>query len=345
MTEQARARGDAVLIITRSDDNASIPKVQEALDDLGKRHFRLDTDRFPQEVQISTSITGGQVRGNLKDGNHTIDLEEIGSVWYRRFFAGGRLPGSLGDTRKACVDETRRHAFGFIEGLPCFHMDPISSVRRTDHKELQMRRARELGLSVPATLFSNDPDEVRRFCSQHDRVITKMQHSFAIYREGVENVVYTNVLTKDDLEDLSGLQFCPMTFQALVEKEVELRVTVVGNQVFCAQVDSKAQEKTAVDWRRDGVGLLNAWTPYTLPKDVEEKLLKLVSELGLNYAASDFIVTPEGEHVFLEVNAVGEFFWLELKSPGFPISKALATTLTDEGARRKVQTDAWRNYM
>lgn len=334
-----------VLIITRSDDNASIPKVENALADLGKESFRLETDRFPQDVQISTQLDDKGARGVIKVGDRSVELEAIESVWYRRFFAGGRLPGSLGDTRKACVDETRRHAFGFIEGLPCFHMDPLSSVRRTDHKELQMRRAHALGLKIPPTLFSNDPDEVRAFFARYPKVITKMQHSFAIYREGVENVVYTNVLDQGDIEDLSGLAFCPMTFQALVEKEVELRVTVVGHEVFCAQVDSKAQEKTAVDWRRDGVGLLNSWTPYELPKDVKDKLLKLVSELGLNYAASDFIVTPAGEHVFLEVNAVGEFFWLELKSPGFPISRALAKTLTDENARRAVNTAAWENYV
>src|SRR5690606_17246902 len=129
------------------------------------------------------------------------------------------------------------------------------------------------------------------------------------------NVVFTNDVTREDLEDLDGLRFSPMTFQEKVDKALELRVTVVGERVFTAAVDSQRRDVTALDWRRDGVGLLRSWTHYELPPDVEQKLLALVSELGLNYAASDFIVTPDGRHVFLEVNAVGEFFWLQ-ESPG-----------------------------
>jgi hypothetical protein len=49
-------------------------------------------------------------------------------------------------------------------------------------------------------------------------------------------------------------------------------------------------------------------------------------ELDLNYGAADFIVTPDGRHCFLEVNPVGEFFWLE-KHPGLPLSGAIADLL------------------
>ncbi|ATB42832.1 hypothetical protein CYFUS_008311 [Cystobacter fuscus] len=54
------------------------------------------------------------------------------------------------------------------------------------------------------------------------------------------------------------------------------------------------------DWRREGVALLDAWRPYTLPEPVHTRVLKLMDALGLNYGAFDFIVTPEGRHVFLE---------------------------------------------
>lgn len=334
-----------VLIVTRSDDNRSIRMVSEAIRARGGTPVRLDSDRFPDEVRLATTYGAGGGARVIHTEEGSFDLEETTAVWYRRFHAGAALPASLGDTRTACVQESRRHLFGFIAGLPCFHLDPIESVRRTDHKELQIRRAVELGLDVPRTLFSNHPDSVREFFDAVDgRMISKMQHSFAIYREGIENVVFTNVMTAEHLEDLSGLKYCPMTFQELVDKAVELRVTVVGERVFCAQVDSQARDVTAVDWRRDGVGLIREWTPYTLPADTERALLALVSELGLNYAAADFIVTPEGRHVFLEVNAVGEFFWLQ-ESPGFPICESIADVLLGRAPRRAVDTAAWRNYI
>jgi D-alanine-D-alanine ligase-like ATP-grasp enzyme len=50
----------------------------------------------------------------------------------------------------------------------------------------------------------------------------------------------------------------------------------------------------------------------------------------LNYGALDLILTPAGRHVFLEVNPVGEFFWLE-RCPGLPISAAIADLLRRNG--------------
>ena len=58
-----------------------------------------------------------------------------------------------------------------------------------------------------------------------------------------------------------------------------------------------------------------------------------MSELGLVFGAVDLIRTPAGEHVFLEVNPVGEFFWLE-RYAGLPVSDALADILLGRSARR-----------
>lgn len=55
--------------------------------------------------------------------------------------------------------------------------------------------------------------------------------------------------------------------------------------------------------------------------------------LGLNYGAMDLILTPENKYVFLEVNPVGEFFWLDNLANG-SISKAIANLLMGNGNRR-----------
>jgi glutathione synthase/RimK-type ligase-like ATP-grasp enzyme len=59
---------------------------------------------------------------------------------------------------------------------------------------------------------------------------------------------------------------------------------------------------------------------------VAAKLLQFMEHFGLNYGAIDIIVTVDGRYVFLEVNPVGEFFWLELYA-GLPISNAIADLL------------------
>lgn len=156
-----------------------------------------------------------------------------------------------------------------------------------------------------------------------------MLSSFAIYDErGQEKVVFTNPISSEDLDNLDGLRFCPMTFQEKIAKALELRTIIVGKRVLTAAVDSQVLDKARYDWRKQGIALLDAWESYTLPKDVEEKLLKLMAEFRLNYGALDIILTPDGRHVFLEVNPVGEFFWLE-RCPGLPISQAIAEVLNN----------------
>src|SRR5262249_40545129 len=105
---------------------------------------------------------------------------------------------------------------------------------------------------------------------------------------------------------------------------LELRVTIVGERVFAASIDSSQMERSKTDWRREGFALLSSWKPYTLPADVEKGLLALMDAFALNYGAIDVLVTPQGKDVFLEVTPAGEFFWLERES-GMPISE----TITD----------------
>lgn len=47
----------------------------------------------------------------------------------------------------------------------------------------------------------------------------------------------------------------------------------------------------------------------------------------LVYAALDFIVTPDIEWVFLEINAGGQYGWLEAET-GVPLTEYLADVLT-----------------
>lgn len=324
-----------ILIITRSDDNESVDLVSHALKRMGHLAIRFDTDRYPQQLLVESNIDAkGRMRRRMETPWGALPLEQLRGLWYRRYFAGGRLPQSLGDTRQAAIDESRRTLYGTIAATPCFQLDPLASVRSADHKELQLTLAGAFGLPVPKTLITNSPEAVLRFVEslKGAPVISKMQHSFAIMRDGREHVVYTNDLRADDLDDLQGLQYSPMTFQEKLEKRLELRATVVGKRVFTAAIDSQKNSKAATDWRRQGRELINDWEPYTLPSAVERGLLKLTKRFGLNYAAADFVVTPKGKHVFLEINAGGEFMWLARK-PGLPIPQAIAEVLTTPSAR------------
>lgn len=325
-----------VLIVTHSRDNESVEMVAEAVAARGGRAIRLDTDLFPTRVRLSLAQGGARTGGLLRTPEAEIALDEIDAIWYRRAAIADALPQELdAQQRRAAVGESRRVLFGFLDGCGIYALGSKASILAAENKVLQLELARESGLRVPKTLVSNDPERVRAFAAEcTGGLITKMMHSFAIYDEdGQENVVFTSPVSEEDLQDLDGLSLCPMTFQEAIPKARELRVTVVGERVFTASLSAHLGGPGQGDWRVVGVETETSWTVSELPREVERGLLRVMDRLGLDYGAADFIVRPDGEHVFLEVNPAGEFFWLQ-RAPGLPIAEAMADVLLGRAARR-----------
>ncbi|AUX36458.1 MULTISPECIES: MvdD family ATP-grasp ribosomal peptide maturase [Sorangium] len=326
-----------VLIITHSEDNECIARVAAAIERLGGRAFRFDTDAFPQGARLALAAGPGAGRSTLRTGagGGELDLGDVTAVWYRRVAFGRGLPASMDpQLRSASVQEAKQTVEGLLSALRVPQVDPLPAVRFASNKQVQLDIAREVGLDTPRTLTTNDAEAARAFAATcPGGVVAKMLSSFAVYRGGEEHVVFTNALRDEDLADMRGLSLCPMTFQERIPKARELRVTVVGERVFAASIDPEAAPGAEVDWRRQGLELIDAWRKDALPPDVETGVLRLMDQLGLNYGALDILRTPDGRHVFLEVNPVGEFFWLE-RSPGLPISEALAEVLLGKAPRR-----------
>ena len=104
-----------------------------------------------------------------------------------------------------------------------------------------------------------------------------------------------------------------------------IRVTVFGERVFACRLLAQAHgDRRAYNWDRSES--LHAHEATTLSEDVAQSCRLLVRDYGLAYAAIDMVVTPNGEHVFLELNPNGEWAWIE-KRTGLPLGKALIDTL------------------
>jgi len=64
---------------------------------------------------------------------------------------------------------------------------------------------------------------------------------------------YTEKIQFKDLNDLS-ISSCPSIYQEMLEKDVELRVTIIGDRIFPVAIYSQdvanPSDISAVDWRR-----------------------------------------------------------------------------------------------
>ncbi len=101
---------------------------------------------------------------------------------------------------------------------------------------------------------------------------------------------------------------------------------IVESDVFAVRIESQSRPDTAVDWRRNQFDV-----PYSvcddLPRLLLGRLAKFHRRAGLCYGAYDFIVTPGGDFVFLEVNPAGQWLWLE-SATRVPVAAAMAKLLT-----------------
>lgn len=194
-----------------------------------------------------------------------------------------------------------------------------------ENKLLQLKVAVELGLAIPPTLVTSDPARVRTFFhNQSGNVVFKLLAPAMI----MNNVMYTSHLSEEAMEGIDRIKQAPAIFQRYVEKAYELRITVVGDKIFAAKIDSQSDPETAVDWRRKP--RLNdtelKMESVTLPCDIETQLFALVRRLGLRFGCIDMIVTPRGEYVFLEINPNGQWYFVQLKTQA-RIAEAIADLL------------------
>ena len=205
---------------------------------------------------------------------------------------------------------------------------PIHALRRADNKQLQLQLATRLGMEIPPTLITSDPDEFLEFYRQHGgHIIDKFPSTVmaATQRTGGTLMRFTQAVNTRDVGYARRLRHSPMLFQAQVPKRFELRITVVGDQVLAAEIHSQATRRTQLDWRHYDWG----HTPYRvhrLPQAIRYACLELVASLGLRFGAIDMIVTPDGRYVFLEINPNGQWLWIQDET-GLPIADALCTTL------------------
>jgi hypothetical protein len=108
---------DVVLLITHSGDFFTIDRVAEALSKKGVQPFRLDTDKFPLEVQLTAHFDKFKSYHTLEYGRHSISTEQVQAVWMRRIWEPELSKELAPQFRDACITESQATLNGFWDSL------------------------------------------------------------------------------------------------------------------------------------------------------------------------------------------------------------------------------------
>jgi glutathione synthase/RimK-type ligase-like ATP-grasp enzyme len=279
----------------------------------------LDLSDFPTRLALSMAFEDGACRFVLsRAGGGRLDLSTIGAIWWRRPQAFG-MPGTITDPahRRFSMSEAETAFHGLYESLDTFWVnEPLRDVA-AGHKPYQLALAQQIGLSIPITLMTNDPDEARDFWRRHeDNVIYKQFRALPdAWRE-------TRRLRSEEMAFAENVRMAPVIFQRFVEAVADVRVTVIGDEIYAGSTDPR-QGEYPVDFRYNPS---LRWEKHALPAKVQDRLRLLMRRLGLEYGAIDLRLTPEGEYIFLEINPAGQFLWIEVET-GHKIAAALAAHL------------------
>lgn len=300
----------------------------------------LDSSKFPDGAPLTLSYDRGEFRGRWRgEGDGDGDaLGGITAVW-QNALVGTALPAMTPGVRETCVAASELALVGLLDNLDVFQLDPRARQLRAESKPRQLRIAQALGLDIPDTIISNDPAAVRAFARGRRGIVAKMLvQPASTGPEPADEVsaVFTTAMTADDLDQLDGLDLCPMIFQEQVDNRLDVRVTIVGKRMFAAAIDDDARGGSDLDWRRDSYTHDRApvWAAHELPRTVADRLGALVDRFELQYGAIDLILRPDGQYVFLELNPRGSFTFLGREHQA-SIAAAIADVLVDPGARRE----------
>ena len=144
-------------------------------------------------------------------------------------------------------------------------------------------------------------------------------------QEAQAQVMYTRLLDREAEVELPHVRNTPTFFQKYIVKEVDLRVIVIGEEVFAVEIASAQNAATAVDFRViDPFDLPHR--QVTLPPGLDDACVALTRRLGLAFGAIDIVRDADGGHHFLEINPNGQWMWLEWMT-GAPLRRALCDFL------------------
>ncbi len=235
------------------------------------------------------------VRHELQFPDRTVSMKEVSAVWWRRPrpFA---IPAEVKDSEFQRMWQSSRALW----------VNNIQRDAAASNKPYQIGLANEIGLRIPETLITSDPEEAREF-----------------WAAVPGQVIYQPFTAKLEEQTMAeSVRLAPVIFQKYVAGK-DLRITVIGDRLFAAETGARIGEYQA--GMRPNTGL--RCRCHELPPAIQEKLLILMRRLGLEYGAIDMRLTPEGEYVFFEVNPAGQFLYVELAT-GMKIAAALADHLS-----------------
>lgn len=276
---------------------------------------------FPalQTISVELDPLERAVAWSVEDFSIAASTVEYDLVWFRR--PAGPTIASFVDERDA--EMARRESAYLLNG---FHpllsentawVNEPAANKSASNKLYQLKQAMACGFKVPPTLISNHPDRIRAFVDRAGRAIYKPFYQANWKGYNSSKSLFTANVSASDLKDDDVLRACPGIYQQRVEKQYEVRLTLMGETAVGVKIGGYTNQLAELDWRSAGGEL--RFEQVDVPAAIISSSRRFLRQLGISFGCMDFIVSPDGEYFFLEINPAGQFLWIEEMLPEIPM--------------------------
>lgn len=287
------------------------------LEKKGTSYLRINRDRF-REYNVTFVLNELIMHIEIKGKQFEVNRTDLKSVFFR-------APIYLRDSMKSDMsseDQLYRSQWSaFVRNLSVYEdvlwlNNPISTFK-AENKFLQLKYAKELGFEIPESIASNN-----RSILPEGKLLIKSIDTAYFLEGSHEAFLYTTLVDENELNS-SNLRSLPLMIQEYIGPKKDIRVTVIGNELFAVKI-VKDHEGIVGDWRKQKGKLV--YSQINLPDTISDYCLKITNMLGLKIAGID-LIESDGTYYFIEINPTGEWAWL-ITEGGLEIDTAICNCLT-----------------
>lgn len=323
----------SVVLIIANKIDLHADKMVEVLTERGQSVFRWNTSDILDDTAGGWTIDEDGSDWILTEqvSGMRLSKNEVKSAFYRRIGRPQYSSQNLEDlAHEQFVNlEIREFVDGVLRETDCLWINHPNAIANALFRLPQRALARQVGFQIPRTIVTNDPGLAREFVKSlrdegKEISIKRLANSRMSFP--FEFSFWNRRIPDNLLEEVcSAVKAAPTMLQEYVQKKVELRVVMIGDQHFCSIIHSQETRNSNEDWREGQFEGLRQ-ERGELPNSIAQMCKALLQQLNLVFGAFDFIVTPDDRYVFLEVNPTGQWLWMETEL-NFPISATFADML------------------
>ena len=164
-----------MIVIFTEDQDYNAKVISAALKMCSQPFSIVYTSSFPNYSIHTLEINHHKIYEEMEFDRDKINFEQVKSIWFRRI----QLPeqyrfGGIKNSDSAFLSITLKNYWNSVLSsvrllsFDCLIVNDPHSFMDANSKITQLSLAKRVGLSIPHTIFSNNPDEIRCFFDQYN---------------------------------------------------------------------------------------------------------------------------------------------------------------------------------